>query len=81
VNNLTQAVDARPDITMDRLSLSMTVKGLPTIGIGIIAIVAAPATQTIATLVGHSVRYGAGRDGFSLARPRPYTGPGGVFLG
>jgi len=28
-----------------------------------------------------SVRYGAGRGGFSLARPRPYTGPGGVFLG
>jgi len=24
-----------------------------------------------------SVRYGAGRGGFSLARPRPYTGPGG----
>jgi len=28
-----------------------------------------------------SVRYGAGRGGFSLARPRPYTQPGGVFLG
>ena len=24
---------------------------------------------------GHSVRYGAGRGGFSLAVPRPYTGP------
>jgi len=47
-----QAFDARPDITMHRLSLGMTVKELPTIGIGIIAIVAAPATQTIATLVG-----------------------------
>ena len=32
---------------------------------------------------GHStsVRYGAGRGGFSLARPRPYTGPGGYFWG
>jgi len=28
-----------------------------------------------------SVRYGAGRGGFSLARPHPYTGPGGVFFG
>jgi len=28
-----------------------------------------------------SVRYGAGRGGFSLARPRPYTGPGGYFSG
>jgi len=27
---------------------------------------------------GSSVRYGAGRGGFSLTRPRPYTGPGGV---
>jgi len=26
-----------------------------------------------------SVRYRAGRGGFSLARPRPYTGPGGYF--
>ena len=33
----------------------MTVKELPTIGIGIIAIVAAPATQTIATLVEHII--------------------------
>jgi len=48
-----QGVDARPDITMHRLSLGMTVKELPTIGIGIIAIVAAPAMLTIATLVGH----------------------------
>ena len=32
------------------------------------------------TCVG-SVRYGAGRGGFSLTRPRPYTGPGGVFFG
>jgi len=28
-----------------------------------------------------SVRYGAGRGGFLLARPRPYTGPGGYFSG
>jgi len=28
-----------------------------------------------------SVRYVAGRGGFSLARPRPYTGPGGYFSG
>jgi len=29
----------------------------------------------------HSVRYGAGRGGFSLTRPRPSTGPGGVYVG
>jgi len=28
-----------------------------------------------------SVRYGAGRGGFSLARPRYYMGPGGYFSG
>jgi len=28
-----------------------------------------------------SVRYGAGRGGFSLTRPRPYTGPGGYVSG
>ena len=28
-----------------------------------------------------SVRYGSGRGGLSLARPRPYTEPGGVFFG
>jgi len=33
----------------------MTVKELPPIGIGIIAFLAAPATQTIATLVGHII--------------------------
>ena len=55
VNNLTQAVDARPDITMHRLSLSMTVKKLPKISIGIIAIMAAPVTQTFPTLVGHII--------------------------
>jgi len=55
MNNLTEVVDARPDITMHRLSLSMTVKELPMIGIGIIAIVATPAMQTIATLVGHII--------------------------
>ena len=55
MNNLTQVVDARPDITMHRLSLGMTVKELLTIGIGIIAIVAVPTTQTIAALVGHII--------------------------
>jgi len=40
---------------MHRLSLGMTVKELPTLGIGIITIVAAPATQTIATLVAHII--------------------------
>ena len=33
------------------------------------------------TLVLSSVRYGAGRGGFSLARPHPYTGPGGYVSG
>ena len=28
-----------------------------------------------------SVRYRAGRGRFSLTRPRPYTGPGGVCIG
>ena len=28
-----------------------------------------------------SVCYRVGRGGFSHARPRPYMGPGGVFLG
>jgi len=56
VNNLMQAVDTRLDISMQRLSLGMTVKELPTIGIGIIAIVAAPATQTIAALVAHIIQ-------------------------
>jgi len=32
-------------------------------------------------MVAISVRYGAGRGGFSLARPRPYTGPGGYVSG
>jgi len=71
VNNLTQAVDARPDITMHRLSLSMTVKELPTISIGIIAIVAAPATQTMATLVGHIILSSGELDGTSDAGDFP----------
>jgi len=50
-----QAVDARPDITMHRLSLRMIVQELSKIGVGIIAIVAPPATKTIATLVGHII--------------------------
>jgi len=71
VNNLTQAVDARPDITMHRLSLGMIVKELPTIGIGIIAIVAAPSRQTIATLVGHIILSSGELDGTSDAGDIP----------
>ena len=44
VNNLTRVVHARPDITMHRLSLGMRETELPTISIGIIAIMAAPST-------------------------------------
>ena len=71
MNNLTQAVDARPDITMHRLSLGITGKELPMIGIGIIAIVAAPATQTIATLVGHIILSSEELDGTSDAGDFP----------
>jgi len=67
MNNRTQAVDARPDITMHRLLVGMTVKELPAIGIGIIAIVAAPTTQTIATLVGHIILSSGELDGMSDA--------------
>ena len=48
-------VHAGPDITMHRLSLGMRVKELPTICIGMIAIVAVPATQTIITFIGHII--------------------------
>ena len=48
-------VHAGPDITMHRLSLGMRVKELPTICIGMIAIVAAPATRTIVTFIGHII--------------------------
>jgi len=71
MNNLTQAVDARPDITTERLSRGMTVKELPMIGMGIIAIVAAPATQTIVTLVGHSILSSGELDGKSDAGDFP----------
>ena len=71
MNNLTQAVDARRDITMHRLSLGMTVKELPMIGIRIIAIVAAPATQTIATFVGHIILLSGELDGTSDAGDFP----------
>jgi len=71
VNNVTQAVDARPDITMHRLSLGMTVKELPTIGIGIIAMVAKPGTQTIATFVGHIILSSGELDGTSDAGDFP----------
>ena len=42
VNNLTRVVQARPGITMHRLSLGMREKELPMISIGIIVIMAAP---------------------------------------
>jgi len=71
VNNLTQAVDARPDITMHKLSLGMTVTELPMIGIGSIAIVAAPATQTTATLVAHIILSSGELDGTSDAGDFP----------
>jgi len=67
VNNLTQAIDGRPDITMHTLSLGMRVKELPTIDIVIIAIVAVPATPTIATLVGHIILLSGELDGTSNA--------------
>ena len=48
-------VHAGPDTTMHRLSLGMRVKELPKICIGMIAIVAAPATRTIVTFIGHII--------------------------
>jgi len=48
-------VHAGPDITMHRLSLGMRVKELSTICIGMIAIVAAPATRTYITFIGHII--------------------------
>ena len=48
-------VHTGPDITMHRLSLGMRVQELPTIFIGMIAIVAALATQTIVTFIGHII--------------------------
>ena len=48
-------VHAEPDITMHRLSLGMRVKELPTICIGIIAIVAAPATWINVRFIGHII--------------------------
>ena len=40
---------------MHQLSLGMRVKELPTICIGMIAIVAVPATRTIITFIGHII--------------------------
>jgi len=40
---------------MHRLSLGMRVKELPMICIGMITIVAVPATRTIVTLIGHII--------------------------
>jgi len=77
-----EAVDARPDITMHRLSLGMRVKELPMSGIGIIAIVGAPTTETIATFVGHIIlslgelegKFDAGdfptKSGFEIVKPQ-----------
>jgi len=48
-------VHAGPDITMHRVSLGMRVKELATICIGMIAIVAAPATWTIVTFIEHII--------------------------
>jgi len=56
---------------MDRLSLGMTVKELPTICMGIIAIVAAATTQTIATLVGRIILSAGELDGTSDAGDFP----------
>jgi len=38
-------------------------------------------TNNVANCWRCSVRYGAGRGGFSLVRPRPHTGPGGYVSG
>jgi len=48
-------VHAGQDITMHRLSHGMRVKELSMICIGMIAIVAAPATWTIVTFIGHII--------------------------
>jgi len=49
----------------------MTVKELPMIGIGNIAIVAAPAMQTIATLIGHIIQSSGELNGRSDAGDFP----------
>jgi len=56
---------------MHRLSLGMTVKELPAMGIRITAIVAAPATQSIATLVEHIILSSGELDGTSDAGDFP----------
>ena len=48
-------VHAGPDITMHRQSRGMSVKIFPTICIGMIGIVAAAATRTIVTFIGHII--------------------------
>ena len=55
MNNLTQAVDARPDISIHRISLGMRGKELPTMCIEMIAMVAGTATQMIITFIGHII--------------------------
>jgi len=49
---MTQAVDTTLDITTHTISLGMRVTELPMIGSGIIAMVATPERETIATFVG-----------------------------
>jgi len=48
-------VHAGPDVALHRLSLSMRVKELHTICIGMIAIVGVPATRKIVTFIGHII--------------------------
>jgi len=55
VNILTQAVHARLDITIHRLSLGMRVEELPMIGIGMIAIVAVPIRHAMVICIGHII--------------------------
>jgi len=56
-------VHARPDKTIYRLSLGMRVKELPTICIGMIAIVVAPAARRIVTLIGHIILWSGEQQG------------------
>jgi len=48
---------------------------------GIRGIVLVMSPFQLLRLIPCSVRHGAGRGGFSLAGPRPYTGSGGVCFG
>jgi len=48
---------------MHRLSLGMRVKELPTMCIGMIAIVAAPGTRTMVTFIGHIILWSGELEG------------------